>query len=190
LKDAPTAVFLDRDGTIIEDGHCIRSPSQVRIIPGAAEAIARINAAGMLAIVVTNQSGIARRLSTVEDYEAVRKHYEELLSKSGARIDASYYCPHHPEIEGPCKCRKPGTLLFEQAMRDFSLEPDRVAYVGDRWRDVAAAKKLGGRGILVPSGMTTKDDHRRAKKDGVKTVPNLGAAVDVLFSLTTARRAK
>ncbi len=190
MKDAPAAVFLDRDGTIIEDVHFIKSPRQVRIIPGAADAIARINAAGVLAIVVTNQSGIARGLSTAEDYEAVRAHYEELLLKSGARIDASYYCPHHPEIDGPCKCRKPGTLLFEQAMREFSLEPARVAYVGDRWRDVSAAKRLGGRGILVPSGMTTKDDHQRAKKDGVRTVQNLGAAVDALFGLTTVRRTK
>lgn len=190
MKDAPAAVFLDRDGTIIEDAHFIKSPKQVRIIPGAPEAIARINAAGSLAIVVTNQSGIARGLSTVEDYEAVRKHYESLLSKSGARIDASYYCPHHPEVDGPCKCRKPGTGLFEQAMRDFNLVPERVAYIGDRWRDVAAAKRLGGRGILVPSGMTTKDDHQRSKKEGVRTVATLGAAVDALFGLTTAKRAE
>lgn len=190
MKDVPTAVFLDRDGTIIEDVHFIKSPSQVRIISGAAEAIAKINAAGVLAIVVTNQSGIARGLSSPDDYEAVRNHYEELLRKNGARIDASYYCPHHPEIDGPCKCRKPGTLLFEQAMQDFSLDPARVAYIGDRWRDVAAAKRLGGRGLLVPSGMTTKDDHRRSKKDGVRTAPNLGAAVDALFGLTTARRTK
>lgn len=183
-------MFLDRDGTIIEDVHFIKSPGQVRIIPGAPEAIARINAAGVLAIVVTNQSGIARGLSTTHDYEAVRTRYEELLRNNGASIDASYYCPHHPEIDGPCKCRKPGTLLFEQAMRDFSLDPARVAYIGDRWRDVAAAKRLGGRGILVPSGMTTKDDHQRSKKDGVRTVPNLGAAVDALFGLTTGRPAK
>ena len=190
MKDAPTAVFLDRDGTIIEDVHFIKSPKQVRVIPGAAEAIARINAAGALAIVVTNQSGIARRLSSVEDYEAVRQHYEELLRRSGARIDASYYCPHHPEVDGPCKCRKPGTQLFEEAFRDFSLEPERVAYIGDRWRDVAAAKRLGGRGILVPSGMTTKDDHQRSKKEGVRTVSSLGAAVDALFGLTAPTAAK
>jgi len=190
LKDSPDAVFLDRDGTIIEDVHFIKSPRQVKIIAGAAEAIARINAAGARVIVVTNQSGIARGLSTVQDYESVRAHYEGLLNKSGARIDASYYCPHHPEVDGPCKCRKPGTQLFEQAMQDFSLKPERVAYIGDRWRDVAAAKRLGGRGFLVPSGMTTKDDHQRAKKDGVRTVATIAAAVEALFGLTTARRAE
>ncbi|MDQ3672899.1 MAG: HAD family hydrolase [Gemmatimonadota bacterium] len=190
MKDAPKAVFLDRDGTIIEDVHFIKSPSQVKLIPGAADAIRRISDAGSLVIVVTNQSGIARKLSTVRDYEAVRAHYEELLKQHGARIDRSYYCPHHPDVDGPCKCRKPGTQLFEQALADFSLAPDRVAYIGDRWRDVAAAKKLGGRGILVPSGMTTGGDHQRAKKERVRTMPNLGAAIDTLFGLTASKRAK
>ena len=183
-------MFLDRDGTIIEDVHFIKSPTQVRLISGAAEAIRRINDSGSLVIVVTNQSGIARGLSTVDDYEAVRTRYEALLAQSGAHIDRSYYCPHHPDVDGPCKCRKPGVELFEQALRDFSLVPERVAYIGDRWRDVAAAKKLGGRGILVPSGMTTGDDHRRAKKEGVRSVDNLGKAIDTLFGLTASNHAK
>ena len=131
MKERPDAVFLDRDGTIIENVHFIKSPSQVRLIPGAAEAIRRVNDAGSLVIVVTNQSGIARKLSTVRDYEAVKAHYEALLKEAGAHIDRSYYCPHHPDVDGPCKCRKPGTELFEQALADFSLAPDRVAYIGD-----------------------------------------------------------
>jgi D-glycero-D-manno-heptose 1,7-bisphosphate phosphatase len=183
LSNTPDAVFLDRDGTIIEDVDFIRSPDQVRMIPGAPEAIRRINTAGSLVIVVTNQSGIARGISTVEDYESVRARYEALLKKSGARIDASYYCPHHPSVDGPCECRKPGTLLFERAMRDFSLLPSKVAYVGDRWRDVAAAKKLGGIGIIVPSAMTTEDDRRQAREDGVRFAATLDAAMDKLFGL-------
>jgi histidinol-phosphate phosphatase family protein len=192
LSDAlrPAAVFLDRDGTIIEDVHFIKSPGQVRIIPGAPEAIRRINTAGALVIVVTNQSGIARGYSTVEDYEAVRAHYEALLAKSEARIDASYYCPHHPSVGHPCECRKPGTSLFERAMRDFSLPPNRCAYVGDRWRDVGAAKKLGGHGIVVPSPMTTEEDRRRAREEGVGFAPTLNAAVDVLFGLTESKQAE
>jgi histidinol-phosphate phosphatase family protein len=181
-------VFLDRDGTIIEDVHYIKSPSQVRMIPGAAAAIRKINDSGSLAIVVTNQSGIARGQLSVQDYESVRDHYEALLGKNGARIDASYYCPHHPTVGGPCECRKPGTLLFEQAMRDFSLEAAKVAYVGDRWRDVAAAKKLGGRGILIPSTATTDDDRQRARADEVEFAPTLAAAVDRLLGLTERNR--
>lgn len=190
MTGALQAVFLDRDGTIIEDVHFIKSPDQVRLITGAAEAIKRINDAGSLVIVVTNQSGIARRLSTVRDYEAVREHYEALLAKHGARIDRNYYCPHHPEVDGQCKCRKPGTQLFEQAMQEFSLDPARVAYVGDRWRDVAAAKRLGGRGIIVPSGMTTRDDHRLAKRDGIRFEATLGKAVDALIGLPQSKRSK
>lgn len=190
MTNGPDAVFLDRDGTIIEDVHFIKSPSQVKLIPGAAEAIRRINDASALVIVVTNQSGIARGLSTVKDYESVKNHYEALLKEAGAHIDRSYYCPHHPDVDGPCKCRKPGVQLFEQALAEFSLTPDRVAYVGDRWRDVGAAKKLGGRGILVPSGMTTGGDRQRAKKEGVRTVATLGAAIDVLFGLPASKRAK
>lgn len=192
MSDArlPDAVFLDRDGTIMEDVHFIKSPAQVRLIPGAAEAIGRINAARSLVIVVTNQSGIARGYSTVEDYEAVREHYEGLLAKSGAHIDASYYCPHHPSVDGACDCRKPGTFLFEKAMRDFSLVPTQCAYVGDRWRDVAAAKMLGGHGIIIPSPMTTEEDRRGAREEGVGFAPTLNAAVDILFGLTETSQAE
>ena len=178
------AIFLDRDGTIMEDAHYIKSPDQVRLIPGAAAAVRRINDAGIRAIVVTNQSGIARGIFGPKDYEAVRSHFERLLEAEGAHIDASYFCPHHPTITGPCDCRKPGTLLFEQAIRDFRLDPANVAYIGDRWRDVAAAKKLGGTGIMIFSHMTTPDDRRRAEEDTIRTAPTLEKAVDMLFGLT------
>lgn len=177
----PDAVFLDRDGTIMEDAHYIRSPDQVRLIPGAAAAVKRINDAKALAIVVTNQSGLARGIFKPEDYEAVRNHFEWLLAAEGAHIDASYFCPHHPSLTGPCKCRKPATGLFEDAIRDFRLDADNVAYIGDRWRDVVASKKLGGRGIMVSSHMTTDEDRRKAQEDGIENAPSLEAAVEMLF---------
>ena len=96
MKALPDAVFFDRDGTLMEDAHYIKSPTQVRLLPGAAAAIRRINEAKIPAIVVANQSGIARGIFTVADYEAVKKQFEGLLAAQGARIDASYYCPHHP----------------------------------------------------------------------------------------------
>jgi histidinol-phosphate phosphatase family protein len=181
MTKVPDAVFLDRDGTIMEDAHYIKSPDQVRLIPGAAAAVKRINDAKVPAIVVTNQSGIARGIFTVPDYEAVRRHFESLLEAEGAHIDASYYCPHHPSVTGPCDCRKPGTRMFEDALRDFRLDPANVAYVGDRWRDVSASKKLGGRGIMISSHMTTDEDRRKAKVDGIETAPTLAAAVEMLF---------
>jgi D-glycero-D-manno-heptose 1,7-bisphosphate phosphatase len=150
VSPLPAAIFFDRDGTLMEDAHYIKSPDQVRLLPGAAAAVKRVNDAGIPAIVVTNQSGIARGIFTVEDYEAVRQHFEKLLDRegNGAHIDRSYYCPHHPSKTGPCDCRKPGVKLFQDAIRELQLDPARVAYVGDRWRDVVAARKLGGRGIM------------------------------------------
>ena len=177
----PDAVFLDRDGTIMEDAQYIKSPDQVRLIPGAAAAVKKINDAKVLAIVITNQSGLARGIFTPEDYEAVRKHFEWLLESEGAHIDASYFCPHHPSVTGPCDCRKPGTRMFEDAIRDFRLDPANVAYIGDRWRDVSASKKLGGRGIMISSHMTTDEDRRKAQADRIETAATLETAVEMLF---------
>ena len=178
---APDAVFLDRDGTVMEDAHYIKSPSQVKLLPGAAAAVKRLNDAGVKVIVVTNQSGIARGLFTVEDYEKVRQQFETLLAEQGARIDASYFCPHHPDSTGPCDCRKPGTKMFEDAIRDWKIDSSKTAYVGDRWRDVAASRTLGGRGILVPSPITTAEDRRLAGEAGIGTAPTLGDAIEALL---------
>ena len=180
------AVFLDRDGTVMEDAHYIRSPHDVRLIPGAAAAVRKINEAGVLAIVVTNQSGIGRGLFTVDDYEKVRARFEELLAAEGARVDASYYCPDHPGAAAESDCRKPGTKMFRDAIREFELDPDKVAYVGDRWRDVAAAKSLGGRPIMISSPMTTEADRDKAREERIETTDSLATAVDMLFGLTPA----
>ena len=183
------AVFLDRDGTVMEDAHYIRSPDDVRLLPGAARAVRRINDAGIRAIVVTNQSGIARGYFTVEDYERVRTRFEDLLAAEGAHVDASYYCPHHPTV-GPCDCRKPAQKLFEDAIRDFQLDARKCAYIGDRWRDVAAAKSLGGKPIMIFSPMTTDSDRAKARAEGIETTDSLESAVDMLFGLTQAPRAE
>jgi histidinol-phosphate phosphatase family protein len=183
MTKLPDAFFLDRDGTVMEDAHYIKSPDQVRLIPGAAAAVKRINDARIPVIVVTNQSGIGRGIFTVKDYEAVRSHFESLLAQQGAHIDASYYCPDHPSAT-ESKCRKPATKMFEDAIRDFNLVPAHVAYIGDRWRDVAASVKLGGRGIMISSHMTTEEDRRKAKQDGIETAASLQEAVDIFFGLT------
>jgi histidinol-phosphate phosphatase family protein len=143
------AVFLDRDGTIIEDTGFIRDPDRIALLPGAAQAIARINANGLLAIVVTNQSGIARGLLSEEEYRGTQRRLNELLATSGARLDAHFHCPHLPERSGPCDCRKPGTLLYRHAAARFDIDLGRSWWVGDRARDVIPAAAFGGRGILV-----------------------------------------
>lgn len=187
MKSRLEAVFLDRDGTVIEDAHYIKSHDQVRLIPGAAEAVKTINDAKVPVIVVTNQSGIGRGLITVDDYKAVTERFHALLAQHGAHIDASYFCPDHPARTGPSTCRKPATKMFENAIRDFEVDPANVAYIGDRWRDVAASKTLGGRGIMISSPMTTDDDRRKAQDEGIATAPSLAAAVDILFGLTESR---
>ena len=175
------AAFLDRDGTIIHDVEFIAHPRDVRLISDAAAAIARLNDAQIPVVVVTNQSGIARGYFGEPDYARVRARVAELLAAQGARIDASYHCPHHPDISGPCECRKPGTLLYRRAAEDLGIDPSRSAYIGDRWRDIAASRELGGRGILVAHQSTPPDERERAERAGA-LAPSLAAAVDDLLT--------
>jgi histidinol-phosphate phosphatase family protein len=161
------AVFLDRDGTIIEDLGYLGDPDQVRLLPGAAAAIARLNRAGLPAVVVTNQSGIARGLLDEAAYQATRARLDRLLADEGARLDAQYHCPHHPDITGPCDCRKPGLLLYRRAALDLALDLAASWWVGDRPHDVEPAAALGGRGILIG----------RVDAAGAAVAANLGEAV-------------
>jgi histidinol-phosphate phosphatase family protein len=151
------AVFLDRDGTLIEDRHYLRDPTQVHLLPGAAQAVRRLNLAGLATVVVTNQSGIARGRLTEADYAATTARLEELLAADGARLDGHWHCPHLPELTGPCDCRKPGPLLYRQAAAALGLDLSRSWWVGDRLRDVQPAERFGGRGILVRSGQGVVD---------------------------------
>jgi D-glycero-D-manno-heptose 1,7-bisphosphate phosphatase len=173
------AVFLDRDGTIVHDAEYVRDPNKVALLPGAARAIARLNAEGVPVIVVTNQSGIARGLLTHDDYVAVGARLDDLLAAEGARIDASYVCPHHPDVTGTCDCRKPGTLLYRQAADEHAIDLTHSTFIGDRWRDVAPAQELGGRGILISGPWTPAEDLRRAQ--GVDVVSSLHEAVERLL---------
>ena len=159
------AVLIDRDGTIIVDHHFIARPEQVELLPGAAAAIKRLNDAGWPVIVVTNQSGIARGYFTQADYENVRDRMAELLKKHGARVDATYVCPHHPDFTGPCECRKPGSLLFRQAAEQHALDLSRSWLIGDKLRDVAPAAELGARAIMIPNDETPMTDVELARKE-------------------------
>lgn len=170
------AVFLDRDGTIVDDPGFLHEAEQVRLLPGVAAAIRRLNEAGWLVVTVSNQSGIARGLYDAAAYGAVQRRLSELLAASGARLDASYYCPHHPEFTGPCECRKPGVKLFRDAAAQLGLDLARSFWVGDRVGDVAPARALGGQGILVATGYGTRDQSE-AKSLGVPVVADLAAAV-------------
>ena len=143
------AVFLDRDGTLISDFGFLRAPEQVRLLPGSGRAVRQLNEAGLPAIVVTNQSGIARGLLSESEYRATERRVDGLLAAEGARLDGQYFCPHLPEISGPCECRKPGTLLYRQAAEQFGIDLAASWWVGDQLRDVEPAAVFGGTGILL-----------------------------------------
>ena len=151
------AVFLDRDGTINEEvGHLDRM-EKLQLIPGAAEAIRWINKSGMKAVVVTNQSGIARGFFDEAFVVQVHARLRELLRVEGALIDAFYYCPHHP-TEGRvdyvkmCDCRKPAPGMLLRAAEELRIDPNRSYMVGDTLKDIAAGARSGAQGILVRTG--------------------------------------
>ena len=174
------AVFLDRDGTIIEDAAYLRDPGQARLLPGAAGAIRRLNDQRLLAIVVTNQSGIARGILSRNDYQLVERRVDELLRTAGARLDAHYFCPHLPELTGPCDCRKPGVLLYRQAAEEFHIDLRNSWWVGDRLRDVLPADAFGGHGIIVHGG-ACKSEAEDPGASRFQQARDLSGAVDFIL---------
>ena len=169
------AVFLDRDGTIVEDPGFLHQPGKVRLLPGAGEAIHRLNQAGWLVVTVSNQAGIARGVYDATAYGAVQRRLAELLAARDARLDGAYFCPHHPDITGPCECRKPGVLLFREAQAALGLDLARCRWVGDRLSDVEPARRLGGRGFLVATGRGA-EYAAQGRALGVPVVADLAAA--------------
>ena len=178
MSRGSVGAFLDRDGTIIHDANYIRDPDDVALLPGAAAAIAKLNRAGVIVVVVTNQSGIARGWLSADDYESVRRRIDDLLAPENARIDATYMCPHFPEITGPCDCRKPGLKLYRDAIAHLGIDPTRSVFVGDRWRDVAPGVSLGGRPIFLDVASSPPEDRERVRADGLDIAHSLGEAVD------------
>ena len=171
------AVFLDRDGTIIEDVGYLRSADDVRLLPGAAEAIRRLNEQGFLVIVATNQSGIARGILSRNEYQQTEHQVDALLQAEGAHLDAHYFCPHLPELTGPCDCRKPGVLLYRQAAEQFDIDLPASWWVGDRVRDVLPAETFGALGILVHSRPQAQDENAST----FAHASDLRAAVDLIL---------
>lgn len=176
------AVFLDRDGTLIEDVRYLNRIESIALYPWSIGAVRALNRAGLAVVVVTNQSGVARRLFDEAFVAETHRAIDAMLAASGAVIDAYYYCPHHPDAEVPeyrreCDCRKPAPGLVERAARDLGLDPSRSFVVGDTRRDIGLARAIGARGILVRSGEGAAEAARvtgGASADAV--VDNLAAA--------------
>ncbi len=171
------AAFLDRDGTLIVEKEYLADPAGVELIPRAAEALRTLAAAGYRLVVVTNQSGIARGYYTEADFLAVQRRVEERFAEAGVRFNGVYFCPHHPEITGPCDCRKPGLGMYRRAARELGLDPARSIYVGDRVTDVIPARELGGLGFLVRTGYG--ELHAAQAPPGVLVVDDLAEVARV-----------
>jgi D-glycero-D-manno-heptose 1,7-bisphosphate phosphatase len=174
------AIFLDRDETLIHDPGFIHDPAQARLMPGVATGLKALAAAGWPLVVVSNQSGIARGLHGPEDFEKVMARARELLAPHGVAILAAYYCPHHPEVSGACECRKPGTLLYRRAASEHGLDLAGSWYLGDRWRDVAPALALGGRGLLVRGGEADAET-QTAAAHGIARAGDMAVAADLIL---------
>ena len=151
------AVFLDRDGTMIEERGYLDRLELIAPFPYTADAIRRLRSAGYLVVVVTNQAGVARGLFDEAFVRDAHRHLDGLLAAGGAVPDAYYYCPHHPDgvVEGyrtMCRCRKPAPGMIERAAADLGIDVSRSFVVGDKWLDVGLANQAGARGILVRTG--------------------------------------
>jgi D-glycero-D-manno-heptose 1,7-bisphosphate phosphatase len=170
------AAFLDRDGTLIEDANYLADADRVKLLPGSPAAVRALNARDVLVVVVTNQSGIAQGLLSEDQYRGTERRLNRLVRAEGAHIDATFHCPHHPDITGPCECRKPGTLLYRRAADQLGIALDASLYVGDRFRDIEPGLTLGGFVRLVPSGSTPEVELHRARSLGLVTA-TLGDAV-------------
>lgn len=151
MREASVVVWLDRDGTVVDDPGYLRDPERLFLLPGAAEAIARLNRVGALVILVTNQSGIGRGLMSAEDVQAVHARLRALLAMHGAVLDDIRVCPHAPA--DACDCRKPAPGMVHRARAELAIDPrTREVVIGDKQADVELARAVGALAVLVRTG--------------------------------------
>ncbi len=178
-------VFLDRDGVIVRQIDHLNRAEDLELIPGAGEAIARLNDAKIPVIVVTNQAGVAKGYLTIADLERIHARLHSELEKHGAHLEAIYYCPHHPqatviEYLKDCPCRKPGTGMLERARDEMRIDLSLSYLVGDSTSDILAGERAGCRTILVRTGFAGRDGSFEAKPDLV--VADLSVAVNTILA--------
>jgi D-glycero-D-manno-heptose 1,7-bisphosphate phosphatase len=184
------AVFIDRDGTISEEVGYINHPSRFSLFPFAASAIKHLNENGWLAIVITNQAGVARGYFSEEMIQTVHEQMARELEGAGARLDAVYYCAHHPSVgESPyrldCDCRKPKPGLISRAAEEFEINLHESWMVGDRYSDIELAGNAGVKSAFVMSGYGRGEwEHQRQDwtRQPDLVAENLLEAVEVIVS--------
>ena len=182
------AVFLDRDGVLIEDVHYLSCVEQIRLIDGAAAAIKRLNEAGLPVVVVTNQSGVAHGHFPEERIAEVHSYLDRLLAEEGASVSRYYHCPHHPS-EGirpyrvSCACRKPNPGMFLAAADELGLNLNQSWMIGDKISDLEAGHRAGCRTVLVLTGHGRRAAQRLTpgQFNCAGVAPDLPAAVELYF---------
>ena len=182
------AVFLDRDGTLLEEVGYLDRLERLVFFPWSIDAVRLLNRAGYLVVVVTNQAGVARGIVEESFIGEAHRHIDSTLAAGGARIDRYYYCPHHPDgsvaaYRQVCTCRKPSPGMLRQAEQDLGVDLHRSFVVGDRWLDVQLAQAVAATGILVRTGYGQTEEGR--PKDDVRAaviVDNLIEAVGWIFT--------
>jgi len=189
------AVFLDRDGTLNEEVGYVNHLDRFVLLPRVAQAIRLLNEHGFKAVVVTNQSGVARGYFSESLLHLVHQRMENLLNQEGAHLDGIYYCPHHPDAGAPpyrqkCRCRKPDTGLVETAVKELDLDCSKSYVIGDRGAEIEFARRIGAKGILVLTGYGKGEweycrDQWIVKPDHV--APDLYEAVQWILKLEEVR---
>jgi len=163
------AVFLDRDGTIVEDVGYMNLPSQIQFIPGSIEAIKMLNEAGYKVVVITNQAGVAKGLINEDMLQTIDKTLHKWILNGGAHLDGVYYCPHHPEYgvypyKQVCECRKPHPGLIKRAEKDLKIDLSQSFMIGDKATDVEAGKRAGIKTVFVTTGKGQKEKDKLKEK--------------------------
>ncbi len=155
------AVFLDRDGTLNKDVNYLTNIKDLEIFPFAFKAISLMCDAGFLPIVITNQSAVARGMMSESDLQAINHEFMKRFAEASAPLEAIFSCPHHPQGHPPynitCRCRKPGTELFEKAAVNFSIDMAESWAIGDKMRDITGPASLGCQAVLISDDKNTND---------------------------------
>lgn len=181
-------VFVDRDGTLIEERDFLRLPEGLRLIDGAAQSIRKLNQRGLVTCVISNQSGVARGLLSEGDLQSIHRRLTEELAREGAAVDRIYYCPHHPggSVEPyvtDCECRKPKPGMMRKAERELSIDLSRSYVVGDKLVDIQAGRAVAATTILVLTGYG-ESSLEMSKKENVPAdfvAPSIGEAVEFII---------
>ncbi len=182
------AVFLDRDGVINEEVDYLCDVSELRLIPGASEAIKKLNDANIIVIVISNQSAVARGYCSEDDVRGINARLEELLGAEGARLDEVFFCPHHPgPVKGEgdphyvraCKCRKPEMGMIRRGLDKYDISIENCALVGDTTSDIETGRRAGCRTVMVRTGYCGADKKYDVQPDHI--CENIKEAVDLLL---------